>query len=64
MGMVFWGVLLAIVGLVLIFSNLLGFIPGVPILVLGIVLAVVGVVAWLASLPFKAGRRIGGRGST
>lgn len=56
MGLVAWGIVLLIIGLLLTFSNLLGFLPGVPLLAIGILLIVVGAVLWLVSLPFKAGR--------
>lgn len=62
MGLVGWGIALIVIGLLLTLTNVFGFIPGAPLLTIGILLVVVGVVLWLVSLPFKAGRSMSRRG--
>lgn len=64
MGMFTWGVLLIAVGLLLTFSSFLGFLPGVPMLVLGIALALLGLVFWFLGLPLRAADAIRRRDRT
>jgi len=61
LGLIGWGVLLVLIGLVLTFSNLLGFVPGVPLFLVGAVLIVLGVVVALLSLPFRGARALSRR---
>lgn len=58
MGLVAWGILLIVVGLLLTFSSLIGFLPGLPLIAIGIGLAVVGALLWLISLPMRVGRHL------
>lgn len=61
MGMVAWGLLLLVIGLAITFSSVLGFLPGVPLMVLGVALAVLGVILWILGLPARAGRAMRSR---
>jgi hypothetical protein len=52
-----WGVLLVIVGLLLTFSNVFGFVAGAPIVWLGILLIVAGVIVGIAHFFMGGARR-------
>jgi hypothetical protein len=53
-----WGVLLVIVGLLLTFSNVFGFVVGAPIVWLGVLLIVAGVVVGIAHFFVGGARRL------
>lgn len=58
MGFIVVGLLLVILGIVLTFTSLLGFIPGVPIFGIGLAFVAIGAVFWLLALPFRFARWI------
>lgn len=64
MNLVGWGIALIVLGFLVTFSNLFGFLAGVPLLWVGIVLIAVGVVMGIAHMLSGRDdrRRIAGRG--
>lgn len=58
MGLIAWGLVLLLIGVILTFTNLLGFIPGVPLATIGIILIALGILLAVLSIPFRVARRV------
>ncbi|MEA3201147.1 MAG: hypothetical protein QOE90_2575 [Thermoplasmata archaeon] len=56
-----WGIALVILGLVLTFTHLFGFVVGLPLLGIGLVLVAIGIVLGVIHLVTGGARRVEGR---